>query len=200
MLLERSKDKEWADIETLKWESGGEKAENAIPIEEFCRYKYIIYTEGITYSGRLPFHQACESIILTPPLTYFLHTTHLVRPLHSRTLPLSTKSTYNTITADRWPSYAASEANMIFVAPDWADLEETIEYLRANSDVAKGIARRQRELVTEMGYLSPAAEACYWRALMRGWASVVRTEEVKGWEEEGVRFETFVLRGEVGWE
>lgn len=89
---------------------------------------------------------------------------------------------------------------MIFVAPDWADLEETIEYLRANSDVAKGIARRQRELVTEMGYLSPAAEACYWRALMRGWASVVRTEEVKGWEEEGVRFETFVLRGEVGWE
>lgn len=45
MLLERSKDKEWADIETLKWESGGEKAENAIPIEEFCRYKYIIYTE-----------------------------------------------------------------------------------------------------------------------------------------------------------
>ena len=45
MLLERSKGKEWADVETLKWESGGEKAANAIPIEEFCRYKYIIYTE-----------------------------------------------------------------------------------------------------------------------------------------------------------
>jgi hypothetical protein len=129
-----------------------------------------------------------------------MHTTHLVRPLHTCTLSLSTPSTYNTITADRWPSYPPSEANIIFVAPDWTDLEETIAYLRANPDVSKGIARRQRELVSEMGYLSPAEETCYWRTLMRGWAAVVRTEGVEGWEEgEGVRFETFALRGDVGW-
>lgn len=213
-LLELSKGKEWADIETLKWESGGEKAENAIPIEEFCKYRYIIYTEvshplslipiyllsqpppsfppiskiqselnttnkGITYSGRLPFHQACESIILTPPPTYLLHTTHLMRPLHTSTLPFSSPSAPRSPTADRWPSYPATEANIIFVAPDWRDLEATIAYLRANPDVARGIAKRQREMVSEYGYLSSAAETCYWRALMRGWASVVRTEGVE---------------------
>lgn len=44
-LLQLSKGKEWADVETLNWETNGEKANNSIPIEEFCKYKYIIYTE-----------------------------------------------------------------------------------------------------------------------------------------------------------
>jgi hypothetical protein len=44
-LLATTKGKEWADIEDLKWVSNGERAENSIGIEEFCGYKYIIYTE-----------------------------------------------------------------------------------------------------------------------------------------------------------
>lgn len=129
-----------------------------------------------------------------------------MRPLHTSTSPVSNPSTHSTVTADRWASYPASEANIVFVVSNWEDLEETIAYLRANPDVAKGIAKRQRHLITDIGYLSPAAEACYWRALMRGWASVVRTEGVEGgvkgqrWVEgEGLRWETFVLRGEVSW-
>lgn len=123
-----------------------------------------------------------------------------MRPLHSSSLPLANPYTGSTVTADRWASYPASEANIVFVSPDWKDLEETIAYLRANPVLARSIARRQRLLVSEMGYLSSAAEACYWRALMRGWASVAKTEGVEGWVEgEGVRFETFSLRGEVAW-
>jgi len=129
-----------------------------------------------------------------------MHTTHLMRPLLTSTLDLADPYTGSTVTADRWNSYPASEANIVFVAADWSDLEQTIAYLRANPDVARGIARRQRQLVSDGGYLSPAAEVCYWRALVRGWASVARTEGVEGWVDgEGVRLETFAWRGEVGW-
>lgn len=128
---------------------------------------------------------------------YLLHTTHLMRPLFTSTLPFSALSPSP---STRWTPYPATEANIVFVAPDWSDLEATIAYLRANPVIARGIAKRQRELVSEDGYLSPAAETCYWRSLMRGWANVARTEGVEDWVEgEGVRWETYVLRAEVGW-
>lgn len=129
-----------------------------------------------------------------------MHTTHLMRPLHTSSLGFLDAYSGSTVTADRWDSYSASDANIIFVAPDWSDLEQTIAYLRKNPKIARGIARRQRQMVSEMGYLSSAAETCYWRMLMKGWASVARTDGVEGWVDgEGVRFETFALRGEVGW-
>ena len=44
-LLEVAKGKEWADVEDLKWYTNGDKASNSLLIEDFCKYKYIIYTE-----------------------------------------------------------------------------------------------------------------------------------------------------------
>lgn len=44
-LLKATKGKDWADVEVLKWETNGEKASNSIGIEDFCKYKYILYTE-----------------------------------------------------------------------------------------------------------------------------------------------------------
>lgn len=72
-------------------------------------------------------------------------------------------------------------------------------WLREHPEVAKGVARRQREVVLK-GYLSEAAEACYWRALVRGWEKVVRLDDEKWSEEggEGVRWETFSLVGNEG--
>src|SRR5690606_39026967 len=46
-MMEIAKDKPWSDIAELDW------ATNALKIEEFCKYKFLIYTEGVTYSGRL---------------------------------------------------------------------------------------------------------------------------------------------------
>ncbi|PMD33840.1 hypothetical protein L207DRAFT_589394 [Hyaloscypha variabilis F] len=197
-LLEVTKGQAWADVENLVWYESGAKSRNALRIEEFCKYKYIIYTEGITYSGRLPFHQACRSIILTPPLTYQMHTTHLLRPLFSSSLPLFTSSTTRPEPSPRWPkAYPPSQANIVFIAPDWSDLESTVSWLRTHPTIAEGIAERQREVV-EKGYLSEASEVCYWRALIRGWSSVVGVdEEVWGsWDDEesrGVRWEEFSL-------
>ena len=44
-LLEVTKGQAWADVENLVWYESGAKSRNALRIEEFCKYKYIIYTE-----------------------------------------------------------------------------------------------------------------------------------------------------------
>jgi hypothetical protein len=54
-------------------------------------------------------------------------------------------------------------------------------WLRENPKIAKGIAQRQRELMVGSGYLSEAAETCYWRSLIRVWSRTVRTDEADGW-------------------
>ncbi|CZT44505.1 uncharacterized protein RSE6_04679 [Rhynchosporium secalis] len=219
-LLKATKGKEWADVENLQWVSETKGANNSISIEDFCKYKYIIYTEasilicvlyvptdleqGITYSGRLPFHQACKSVIITPPPSYLMHTTHLMRPLFSSNLPFSASTNSKTSAGPntRWmESYAPSQANIVFVDPHWADLEQTVMWLRAHPSVAEGIAERQRELVESRGILSAAAETCYWRSLIRGWSEVA-IPEASAWKDvgEGVRWETFSLSMRSGWE
>lgn len=200
-LLAAAKDKPWADVEALRWETGtneqGERtAANSLPIEDFCRYRYVLHTEGVTYSGRFQFLQMCASVVLTPPIGWMQHTTHLVRPLFSSTLPgLEGRWTPSEMTRRSWPvSYRPEEANMVFVAPNWSDLEDTIAWLETHPDVAAGIARRQRETFVDGGYFSPAAEMCYWRALIRGWSKVVRVDEDELKEVgEGQTFEAFSL-------
>ncbi|KAI8185407.1 hypothetical protein K4K51_011669 [Colletotrichum sp. SAR 10_75] len=211
-LLKIAKDARWADVQALEWTNQGEDATNALNIEEFCRYKYIIHTEGVSYSGRLQFHQLCESVILSPPIEWMQHTTHLVKPVYSSTLLGSEEA--NTVEREKsqkqqqgrypskraqetWPAtFRPEEANMVFVNPDWSDLEATISWLENHADVAHGIAKRQRDLFAGRGYLSPAAEVCYWRALIRGWSQVVHADEaiwenskVTPWEELSVRTE-----------
>jgi len=202
-LLRTTKDVPWADVQELKWDqigSGADKranATNSLNIEDFCKYKYVLHTEGITYSGRFQFLQMCRSVLLTPPIAWLQHTTHLIRPLFSADLDLGMgKKTWAPSEGEQkaWPvHYRPEEANAVFVAPDWSDLEATIRWLEAHPVVSEGIAARQRELFVDRGYLSPAAEACYWRALIRGWSKVVRTEG-EGWEDQpGVRWELFAM-------
>ncbi|KAF2503253.1 hypothetical protein BU16DRAFT_569124 [Lophium mytilinum] len=179
--------KQWADVQSLKWESGG-KAKNAIAIEDFCKYKYVIYAEGVTYSGRLHYHQACASVLLTPKFNWLQHTSHLIRAVNSSSLLSSDSIDY-------------SHANAVEVSSDWSDLEATVMYLRNHQEIARSIAQRQREVMTEQGHLSPAAETCYWRALIREWSKVAvasESDDGRGWGNvEGARWETFSLNGKV---
>lgn len=57
---------------------------------------------------------------------------------------------------------------------------------------AQRIAKNSVETFRER-YLTQAAEACYWRALWRGYASVSESVETK----RGTRFETFLLMASV---
>nr|CAD79685.1 hypothetical protein [Neurospora crassa] len=218
-LVSTAKAKPWADVQSLEWTTtsttgNGENknATNSLAIEDFCKYKYVLHTEGISYSGRFQFLQMCASVTLTPPIQWMQHTTHLVKPLFSSDLDLDKArslrmrkdgKTKDTRAQPRktandgiwtpharheraWPKrYDPKEANIVFVSPDWSDLEDTIHWLEEHPKVAEGIARRQRELFVGGGYFSPAAEACYWRELVRGWAKMARPEKGE-FEELGV--------------
>ncbi|RYC64962.1 hypothetical protein CHU98_g1271 [Xylaria longipes] len=252
--------------ENLESAGAERNASNAVRIEDFCRYKYIVHTEGVTYSGRFQFHNLCASVVLTPPVAWVQHVTHLLRPVFSYALdpdapdslspPPPPSSSSSSSSSSRlsirslssffaaaagsqshphkkdepknpsgglprhpislgdsenppplapypapwvrsaWPtSYsAASEANIVFVAPDWSDLEATVAWLDAHPGIASGIARRQRVLFEGGGYLSPAAETCYWRGLIRGWSEVVRVDEGAFEDLEEVTWEEFSLK------
>lgn len=234
-LVSTAKNKPWADVQGLEWSSSSstnsdgngntntKNASNSLAIEDFCKYKYVLHTEGISYSGRFQFLQMCASVTITPPIQWMQHTTHLVRPLFSSDLDLdkarSLRKRRDGKTKDTrakpgnakeggwtphvrheraWPRrYEPNEANIVFVSPDWSDLEDTVHWLEEHPKVAEGIARRQRELFVGGGYFSPAAEACYWRELVRGWAKMARPEKGE-FEELGVPYEEFVLSN--GWD
>ncbi|KAK2065276.1 hypothetical protein LY76DRAFT_364203 [Colletotrichum caudatum] len=212
-LLRITKDAFWADVQALEWVDSGGNATNALKIEDFCRHKYIIYTEGVSYSGRLQLHQLCESVLLSPPMEWMQHTTHLIKPVYSSVL-LGQEREGNaddgaatTVSEGRYPSSRAreawpatvgpGEANAVFVNPDWSDLEATIGWLEDHAEMSRGIARRQRATSFERGYMSPAAEVCYWRALVRGWSRVVRVHGTIGASRESTSFEEFVTNAKM---
>lgn len=241
-LLAAAKGQSWADVEALDWVGGGQgqkngqNATNAMAIEDFCRYRYVLHTEGVAYSGRFQFLQMCGSVTITPPIVWMQHTTHLVKPIFSSHLLAAETKPTRTVTGIKqqdqneppkkpaqkfahtvkkvggrsapvshldvktssghksWPvSYPANEANIVFVAPDWSDLKDTVAWLEAHPEVAARIARNQRDLFVGGGYFSPAAEACYWRSLVRGWATVARVNPKEWAGHEEVSYESFTL-------
>lgn len=131
--------------------------------------------------------------MLSPPIAWLQHTTHLIKPLFSGGLkPQGWKPSKDVQTA--WPvHYKPEEANAVFVSHDWSDLEVTVAWLESNPQIAEGIATRQRELFVGRGYLSPAAETCYWRALIRGWSAVVSLDDEEWEDQREVSWELFSL-------
>ncbi|PKS07655.1 hypothetical protein jhhlp_006261 [Lomentospora prolificans] len=197
----------WADVQALDWTTNSASASNGLPIQDFCRYKYIIHTEGVSYSGRFSFHRMCRSIILSPPLEWFEPTTHLLRPIYSTVLlrgrsaldketEKDPRAYPSKRTRQIWPAdISLEEANIIFVKPDWTDLEETIAWLEAHPAIAERIAARQRDQFVGGGYVSKSAETCYWRSLLKGWNQVAQVAESE--LPEGVTFEEFILSSEA---
>jgi hypothetical protein len=190
----------WADVEPLNWTTNSVDASNALRIEDFCRYKYIIHTEGIGYSGRLQYHQLCESVLLTPALEWMQHTTHFIRPIFSSTLlgnSASSRQHPSKRVRQAWPVESPlEEANVIFVAGDWSDLAAMVQWLEDSPDLAAGFAYRQRQTFAIRGYVSLTAEVCYWRALIKGWSKVAEPVG-EGWNQKGIRFEDFATVGEL---
>lgn len=73
-----------------------------------------------------------------------------------------------------------------------------MQYLQAHPAIGETIARNQREMFVEKGYLSDAAEACYWRELIHAWNNFVEIDEEE-WEE-GMLWEDYILTGKLRWD
>ncbi|KAK5133218.1 hypothetical protein LTR08_008053 [Meristemomyces frigidus] len=190
-LLEHSANQPWGDVQTLDWSNKSDIDSKLLTMEDHCSYMFTAQTEGNTYSGRLKYLLNCHSILLSHELQWIEHYHHLLRP-------------------------AGMDQNYIKLKPDFRDLPKIMKNLLKLDHLlkAKTIADNARRTFRER-YLTPAAEACYWRALVTGWASV-QGFEPRVWEEReaaddwrggkrfkkrvrGVPFESYVIMEEVDW-
>jgi hypothetical protein len=79
-----------------------------------------------------------------------------------------------------------TQQNFVEVERDFSDLETKMEYLTTHPEEARRIADNNVKTFRER-YFTPAAEACYWRALIRGWAASSFQPEVFALTRGGVR-------------
>lgn len=86
--------------------------------------------------------------------------------------------------------------NYIEVERDFSDLPDKIEPLVSDTEAARRIANNSVKTFRER-YLTPAAEACYWRQLFDGygrvWNSTVDPWSERDDKERGLRYESFIL-------
>lgn len=125
---------------------------------------------GRAYSASLKYRQACRSVIVAHKLQYIQHHHYLLVS-------------------------SGPEQNYVEVERDFNDLPERMDELLKNPDKAERIASNSVKTFRER-YLTPAADACYWRALWEGWAEVsanVTHDVERPPVDRGLRYESFVL-------
>ncbi|KAF3922871.1 hypothetical protein AA313_de0206447 [Arthrobotrys entomopaga] len=168
-LVAATKNQTWADVQEIKW------GKNSLAIEDYCRYKYLLYTEGVTYSGRLAYFTQCRSVIITTPFKWFQHYTHLFNP------------------------NPGPDQNIVFVKKDWSDLESTIAALEENPKMAEKIADNLVKTFRDR-YLTPAANNCYWKRLIRAYAQATmgsHEHDEVDMTNRGLKFESFALTNSI---
>ena len=172
--------KPWADVMALDWHDEKTRGQALKSMAEHCQYRYLAHTEGNSYSGRLKYLQNCRSVVVAHPLEWRQHFSPLL---------------------DAGPGPGQ---NYVEVKRDFADLEATIAQLERDPGRARRIADNSVRVFRER-YLSPAAEACYWRRLVRTWAELSFEPEfyktsAKGKEWRGVPFESWILERRLEWD
>ncbi len=163
-LLDVTKDKPWSDVAGLI-PGPTRVAENYLSAADQCKYMFLAHAEGTvlvhlllvqlegqnsdrvagrSYSGSLKYRQICHSVV-------FIHKLQWIQHHHYLFVANGTKQ------------------NFVEVERDFSDLEEKVEYLIAHPEEAERIADNSVKTFRDH-YFAPAAEACYWRALIQGWA------------------------------
>lgn len=181
--IEATMGKEWADVKALDWHDQESMAHDLKSMPEHCQYKYLAHTEGNSYSGRLKYLQSCMSVVVAHRMDWIQH--H--HPLLDSTQGSRTQ-------------------NYVEVARNFEDLEEKINWLQAHDAQSKKIASNSVKTFRER-YLTPAAEVCYWRRLVPGWASVMSFEPefFKVHDDgnnvwRGLPIESFLLERRLEWD
>ena len=177
-LYRKSRDKPWSDVMNIIWDPK-KGHEGVLSMDDHCKYKYVAHTAGGSYSGRLKYLQNCRSVVVSHKLIWLTHAMHMMK-------------------AD------GPDQNFVQVERDYSDLDEKMQWLMDNDEAAERIAAKNVETFRDR-YISPAAETCYWRRLVKSWASV--SEEAKPWEEKdgkyewkGVPLEDFLVMHTLDWE
>lgn len=179
----------WADVKQTSFHDIGAEFHPIIPMHEHCRHKFLIQTEGNSYSGRGKFLWSCRSVTVAHPMEWTQHF-------------------HPALNADPY----SREQNMVELnGPLFAGLEQTTlqlqstAYIPAKQDLAvnasaEGVLRlnppqRIADNAVESlrhRYLTPAATMCYLRAAIRAYAGVLRKDtwpreaNAAAWDQGGV--------------
>ncbi|KAI9656223.1 MAG: hypothetical protein M1821_004886 [Bathelium mastoideum] len=153
-LLDVTKDKEWADVREVVWEQvPDDKSNHFVKIVDHCNYLFLIQTEGTlldivvtNYSGRLKYLLNCHSVSV-------IHKREWVENFH------------HLLVAE------GPDQNYIEVERNFSNLPEQIERLLDQPEEIQRIADNSVATFRDR-YLTPAAQACYWRRLFWAWSSV----------------------------
>ncbi|KAI9733041.1 MAG: hypothetical protein M1834_003586 [Cirrosporium novae-zelandiae] len=145
-------------------------------IVEYCHYKYLAHKESDrTFLPGLKSLQTCQAVILSPQLNWI----QAFHPLMS--------------------SAPGPQQNYIRMdtMENATQLEDKLRWLREHDAEAEQIALNSVTTFRDR-YLTPAAEMCYWRKLVRGWREVSFEPEFSNstngrWR--GVPFERYGLQG-----
>ncbi|KAF2643144.1 hypothetical protein P280DRAFT_488270 [Massarina eburnea CBS 473.64] len=182
-LIDAAKGKPWSDVGQVKWNDPDFKEQFKGPIDQ-CNYMFIAHAEdlpadalpGRSYSGALKYRQLCRSVIVIHKLQWMQNYHYLL---------LS----------------SGPDQNYVEVERDFSNLASAMDDLLAHPEKAKRIADNSVKAFRER-YLTPAAEACYWRALVKAYSEVafepllysgVEVGDGKARKERrGTRFETFM--------
>jgi hypothetical protein len=115
----------------------------------------------------LKYLQNCNSVLIAPSLTW-------IEPHHHLLIS------------------SGPDQNFVEVQDNFSDLEHAVRSLLADQAKAERIAKNS-VLAFRDRYLTPAAQACYWRALIRVWADVSFIPEK--WEADGAVIGERKIRG-----
>lgn len=134
---------------------------------------------GLAYSGRLKYLHNCESVIIAHEFQFETHDQHLMVA-------------------------SGPEQNYVPVKRDFSDLPERMDWLLAHPDAAARIAYNNVATFRDR-YLTPAAEACYWRRLIAEWAAHgfepdFYKDAGRSPEWRGVPYESFALQRQLNWD
>ncbi|KAI9797620.1 MAG: hypothetical protein M1833_005403 [Piccolia ochrophora] len=179
-LFHQTRDKPWADVRELHWGKPSLLKKELISLDEHCQYKFLAHTESRgAYSSRLKYILNCRSVIVMPKLQWVEH--------------------FHPLLVSEGPNQ-----NYVEVKQDYSDVEEKITGLLKDDAEAKRIADNSVKVFRER-YLTPAAESCYWRKLIRAWRSVSYEPEVYemiGGErrQRGVSAEDWLLERRLKWD
>ena len=131
---------------------------------------------GKSYSGRGKYLFNCNSVVV-------MHKPEWVEPHHSLLIP------------------SGPDQNVVMVERDFSDLDAKMTELLRDRAKTRNIASHSAKIFRDR-HLTPAAQACYWREMIRVWSEVSFKPEpwkvVDGKKRlRGVPFETFAIEALV---
>ncbi|KAK7955693.1 glycosyl transferase family 90-domain-containing protein [Apiospora aurea] len=145
-LVDAAKDKPWSDVSAMEIIADKDIRNNVLDMADFCRYKYLAHTEGLSWSGRLRYLMNCESVPLIHEREWVAHFYPLLQS-------------------------SGPHQNHVAVKRDWSDLGDRMRELEKSPARARRIAREVGAQFRDR-YLTPAAEACYLRRMLAVYATV----------------------------